>query len=151
MIYTIGYQRLTAEQLQTVVTKLGAMLIDCRAKPVSRRAGFGGRQLEARFKGRYIQAGHFLGGFEQTTEPGLQWLRDMAAQGNVILMCMEEAPGECHRHHLICGPHFPEATHIYQDELLTAESLQSAIDRDTDYEIIGSLEKSLGVKWTTTA
>jgi hypothetical protein len=35
---------------------------------------------------------------------------------------MEEAPGDCHRHHAICGPHFPAAVHIFRDEQFTAKN-----------------------------
>jgi len=41
---------------------------------------------------------------------------------------MEEAPGDCHRHLAICGPHFPEAIHIFRDEQFTARALQVALD-----------------------
>jgi hypothetical protein len=41
---------------------------------------------------------------------------------------MEEAPGDCHRHHAICGPHFPAAVHIFRDEQFTAKMLQDALD-----------------------
>lgn len=143
MIYTIGYQRLTADTLQAIVERLDARLIDCRLKPVSRKAGFGWRQLTARLGDRYIRAGDSLGGLGQTTPAGIKWLVGQAWGPNLVLMCMEEAPGECHRHHTICGPHFPEATHIYQDELVTAGELQRAIDTDTDYKVTGSLSDLL--------
>jgi hypothetical protein len=56
-----------------------------------------------------------------------------------LLLCAEEAPGDCHRHHDICGPHFPGAVHIFCDELFTAGALQEAIDAgpDADHETCG--------------
>jgi hypothetical protein len=39
---------------------------------------------------------------------------------------MEEAPGDCH--HAICGPHFPDAVHIFRDQQFTAKALQDALD-----------------------
>jgi hypothetical protein len=54
---------------------------------------------------------------------------------------MEEAPGDCHRHRDICGPHIPDAIHIFRDELVTSRALRAALDAgpDADYEIAGSL------------
>ena len=141
MILTIGYQRLSPERLREIITRLDARLIDCRNVPMSRRPGFSGRRLGELLGERYVQAGHFLGGRGHTTAEGIRWLRSQS--GNVVLMCMEEAPGDCHRHFDICGPQFPEAVHIYQDELFTARALQQAEDDDSDYEIIGSLTELL--------
>ena len=57
------------------------------------------------------------------------------------MLCAEEAPGDCHRHHDICGPHFPDAVHIFRDELFTAGALQEALNAgpDADYEICGDV------------
>lgn len=141
MIFTIGYQRLAPGRLREIVLRLDGRLIDCRNVPMSRRPGFSGRALTESLGERYIQAGHFLGGRGHTTAEGIRWLRSQS--GNVVLMCMEEAPGDCHRQFDICGPHFPQAVHIYQDELFTAAELLRAEDEDTDYEIIGSLTELL--------
>jgi hypothetical protein len=141
-IYTIGYARLKPRRLAEIATGLNATVIDCRVKPVSRIAGFGGRQLAEFLGARYEQRGDRLGGRGATTPAGIAELR--AERRNVILLCMEEAPGDCHRHVTICGPHFPDAIHIFRDELLTAAGLQAAIDTDSEYEIIGSLKARLG-------
>lgn len=143
-IFTIGYQRLTPGRLREIVTGLDATLMDCRHVPMSRKPGFSGKALREAFGPRYVAAGNDLGGRGYTTDAGIKALREASRDRNVLLLCMEEAPGECHRHFTICGPHFPEAVHIYQDELLTAAELERANREDTDYEISGSLEELLG-------
>jgi uncharacterized protein (DUF488 family) len=140
MLYTIGYQRLTPQRLAQFVDALQALLVDCRHKPSSRIAGFGRYQLEQRFGMRYAWRGSILGGSGNTTSEGFRYLREVSrGDGNLLLMCMEEAPGDCHRHHDICARHFPDAIHIFQDELFTARALQAAIDQGGDYEISGDV------------
>jgi hypothetical protein len=142
MIYTIGYQRLTPKRLGEFVDALDAVLIDCRTNPISRIPGFGHNQLEWQFGMRYAYRGRMLGGRGNTTPEGIDYLREMATHGNALLLCLEEAPGDCHRHHNICGPHFPDAVHIFRDELFTAGALQAALDAgpDADYEICGKVD-----------
>lgn len=137
MIYTIGYQLLTPAALAAIAARLDATVIDCRLKPVSRVPGFGGRQLAALLGSRYQQHGHHLGGYGHTTAEGIDFL--CRRQGCLLLLCMEEAPGDCHRHHAICAPHFPDALHIYRDEIFTAGELRRAIDDDDEYALVGSL------------
>jgi hypothetical protein len=62
MIYTIGYQRLPLERLREIAEKLDAILIYCRFKPVSRKPGFGRRQLETLLGTKYEWRGNELGG-----------------------------------------------------------------------------------------
>jgi hypothetical protein len=59
---------------------------------------------------------------------GIDRLRLDAERATLLLLCMEEAPGDCHRHHAICGLHFPAAVHIFRDEQFTAKTLQDALD-----------------------
>jgi hypothetical protein len=144
-IFTIGYARLRPRRLAEIATGLDATVIDCRVKPVSRIPGFGGRQLAQLLGARYEQRGDRLGGRGFTTAAGIAELRAERAEGRtVVLLCMEEHPKDCHRHLTICGPHFPEAVHIFRNELLTAAGLQAAIDADSDYPIVGSLKARLG-------
>jgi hypothetical protein len=140
MIYTIGYQR---SRLAQFVEALDAALIDCRHKPMSRIAGFSGWELARQFGHRYQPRGHELGGRGHTTPAGIDRLcAHSQERSTVLLLCMEEAPGDCHRHHDICGPHFPDAIQIFRDELFTAGALQAALDAgpDADYEICGKVE-----------
>lgn len=154
MIYTIGYQNLTPSRLQEIVTGLDAVLFDVRHVPRSRKAGFGGNQLQALLGERYVAQGEQLGGRGHVTKSGLcdvvQYQADFPGTGrarygspkHVILMCLEEAPGDCHRHSDICSAHFPDAIHIYQDELFTARALDTALQAgdDVEYDLCGSLD-----------
>lgn len=146
MIFSIGYAKLTPERLQEIVEGVRGILIDVRYKPISRKPGFGGRQLEERFGEMYLQVGNMLGGMGNVSQEGIEWLKKMSAEPkeHVILMCQEEAPGDCHRHRDICAPHFPDAVHIYQDQLLYASDLARAEQANLDeYDIIGDLEDLL--------
>jgi hypothetical protein len=141
-IYTIGYQRLAPSRLLHIAQQLDALVVDCRFKPVSRKPSFGGRQLSFLLGDRYTWKGNVLGGRlgggqSHTTPKGIQWIKDQ--KRNLILLCLEEAPGDCHRHHDICGPHFPDALHIFEDELFTANDLNSALAGDCDCDSSGLL------------
>jgi uncharacterized protein (DUF488 family) len=117
MIYTIGYQALTPGRLLGIVTHLDAILIDVRERPISRKPGFGFRQLEALFNTdctKYVTAGHYLGGRGNVSKAGIERLRkfDSFDAPNCVLMCMEHHPADCHRHRNITGPHFKRAEHL---------------------------------------
>lgn len=145
MIYTLGYQCLTPERLREIVLALDAVLLDCRAKPVSRIPGFGGRQLEALMRPhpgeakRYLPMGDMLGGFGQVTEGGIASLQlyddDLA---NCVLLCREEHPIDCHRHHAITGPHYPQAMHIYRDRLFFSRDLLRVQAGEIDFPDLAS-------------
>ena len=49
------------------------------------------------FGARYQQRGHELGGHGHTTVDGIDRLRLDAERATLLLLCMEEAPGDCHR------------------------------------------------------
>jgi hypothetical protein len=145
MIFTIGYQALVPEELARIATGLRAVVLDCRYKPVSRRPGFSGSQLRARLPERYRQEGHRLGGYGHTTADGIAFLRllDTVQQAhhlNILLLCQEEVPVDCHRHHAICVPHFPQALHIFEDELIEAREVERAYRAASEhYTVFGSL------------
>lgn len=131
-LYTIGYQAIPPERLLHIATTLNATVIDVRKVPVSRIKGYAKSHLQALLGHRYQARGHELGGIRNgvcnTTPDGIAHLRaDLAAGQNLILMCMEHAPGDCHRHQLICQPHFPDALHIFEGELIRAAELHRAL------------------------
>jgi len=146
LIFSIGYGGRndgldSPAQLHRMVVSLDATLIDCRSKPSSRKAGFGGRQLALLFNGRYEWHGAELGGMGRgVTERGLAWLRCQKAAGrNLVLMCMEAEPWICHRHHRI-AMRAPDlgVLHIYRSpgssiwDVFTAADVQAAIVADDD-------------------
>jgi hypothetical protein len=123
---------------------LDAVLIDCRHKPISRIAGFSGRELAKQFGHRYQQRGHELGG--RTTPEGIASVRALGIRGNALLLCLEEAPGDCHRHDDICGRALSGRGPIFRNELFNAGALQAALDAgpDADYETCGVVDDLIG-------
>jgi hypothetical protein len=139
VIFSIGYQRLTVAELARLAEQLDAVVWDVRGVPVSRKRGFGRRQLEAALGSRYEWHGATLGnkGAHAVT---LEGLAELAAEArHVILLCQEEAPGECHRHHQIALPLVAQGVHvmhIYRDEIIDAAELERAAVSDDDYDCV---------------
>jgi uncharacterized protein (DUF488 family) len=125
MIWTIGYQRLTLPMLAKIVVRLRCRLVDVRARPYSSKVGFSKPQLEEALGGQYIWKGDVLGGPKpkgRGVQPeGIRWLCRQA--GDLMLMCLEENPLDCHRHIHICQPHFPDALHLFRDVVFKASEL----------------------------
>jgi hypothetical protein len=113
---------------------LDADLFDVRSKPVSRKKGFGGRQLKTLLGDRYQWHGETMGGLPPgLTTAGIDTLK--AITRPAILMCLEEAPGACHRHIYIGATligHGIDIAHIYREVIFRASSLQWGIDNDSD-------------------
>lgn len=135
-IYTIGYARLTPVRLREIMDLLRiGELMDCRSSPRTRVRGFGNRQLAAFFgEQRYTWRGDKLGGrsaIDRASVCGIQWAAEDGER--VMLMCMEESPGDCHRHHAIAVPLInlgARVLHVYRNEVVDAIELQRAIDDD---------------------
>lgn len=145
-IYSIGYQKLhTPEYLDALTECLSADLYDIRSKPVSRKKGFGGNQLKALLGDRYQWHGRTLGGLPPgITAEGIATLK--AIEHPVIVMCLEHAPGSCHRHiHLATElfRHGIDIAHIYDEVIIRASDLQAAIEADTDQMPFNYLEQIL--------
>ena len=143
MIFTIGYQRLDNNRLMQVVGALNALLIDVRSNPQSRKPGFSQKALRETFGAAYLWLGDCLGGKTPVTEHGLSQLDvyENHPTHHCLLLCMEEAPGECHPHHAICGPHFPDAIHLFRDHGMTARELSQAFADDVEDYPIADLEE----------
>jgi uncharacterized protein (DUF488 family) len=125
-LYTIGYQKLTPRQLVAIARKVRAVVIDCRNRPISRRPGWSAgtlRPVLERAGVPYELHGDHLGGRGATTPAGIRFLRAALIDRNLLLLCVEENPEDCHRHVTICGPHFPEAVHIFRRKRIRAGEL----------------------------
>lgn len=143
-IFTVGYQQLTVAQLGNVISAVDAhMLVDVRSIPNSRKAGFNRRQLEAAFPRHYRWEGHHLGGMKPgkpgTTPAGLNWLAcTQDTSRRVLLLCVCQAPGNCHRHVLIAKQMISvygiDCRHIFQDHMVRASELDRSIRDDDDYK-----------------
>jgi hypothetical protein len=146
MIYTIGYECLSPIEFVRIVRKMHAVVIDGRFIRGRAKRGFGVLQLEAALGDQYEWHGNILGGFNNITRTGVTMLRNRQEHETLLLVCMEEAPGECHRHNGICHPHFPEAVHIFRDELILARDLQDSFsmpEETADYPLWGTLSDLL--------
>ncbi|MGM0454428.1 MAG: DUF488 family protein [Thermodesulfobacteriota bacterium] len=101
MIYTIGYQNITADQLIDHLRQNAVdVLIDVRSKPFSRKKAFNKRALEKRLSDAgiaYRWWGDKLGGFSTIHETAIRSLAAFASDKTVCLMCMEADPDQCHR------------------------------------------------------
>lgn len=137
MIYTIGYQQLAQPRLVEIVSHLGAVLIDVRSSPRSRKASFGGRQL-AEALGAVYEAAPHLGGRGEIADQAIAALASSAVRGRpLLLMCQEHAPAECHRHYEIALRLLPfgvDCQHICADEIVVASELQRSLDSGDGYE-----------------
>ncbi|MBS3733159.1 MAG: DUF488 domain-containing protein [Desulfobacterales bacterium] len=101
MLYTIGYQKITAEQLIDILAGYGVdTLVDVRSRPYTSKKGFHRRELEKTLPERgitYCWAGDRLGGFGRITETAIFELAGFVRDRTVCLMCMEADPDQCHR------------------------------------------------------
>jgi len=79
MLFSIGYQRMTADDIEALLKELQIdLLVDVRAKLVSRKPGFHHTTLTRRFGARFHWTGDVLGGpggGGVHTQAGLDWLR----------------------------------------------------------------------------
>lgn len=140
-LYTIGYQGRKPEGLLRLAEHLDVVIIDVRAVPHSRVAHWRRPALEKLLGARYLWRGDVLGGRYQgrggPTAEGFAWLRAELDRGRrMALMCMERAPGDCHRFGLITRGRFPEAQHVYLspagfDVVIGEEDFARYIDDET--------------------
>lgn len=136
MIYTVGYGRMESpDVLVRLARKLRADVVDVRGSRGRAKPGFGCRQLESFLPTKgigYVWHGDLLGG-RTLSQKGINRLVNLDEQSerSQLLLCSEEAPGECHRHKIAlkCG----EALHVYRNEVIDAHDLEEAIKHDVDY------------------
>ena len=101
MIYSIGYQKLTLDELKQILEQYNiSLLIDVRSVPYSRKPQFNRKRLEQVFgSDSYVWKGDILGGkYGPATEEGIDFLLQHDKQKNQILMCLETDPRDCHRY-----------------------------------------------------
>ena len=123
MIYTIGYQAITLKELLSTMKEKGIdLLVDVRSVPYSRlpeKYEFNRNRLSEALGKRYVWKGDFCGGKHgKAKEKCMLDLIDMERDKDIMLMCMESHPCDCHRfydiglrlllkgiesHHLISG------------------------------------------------
>ncbi len=99
MIYAIGYQRITVEQLESAMdARKVDLLVDVRSVPYSRKYAFNQKRLKGIFGTRYEWHGKLLGGkVGPAQEEGLTFLISESKSRILMIMCMEHSPCDCHR------------------------------------------------------
>ena len=149
-IFTIGHSNHDAETFLALLRQHRLeTLVDVRSAPYSRYAPHFSRRALSAFLGdagiRYVWAGSTLGG--RPDDPtcyrdgvvrkgnvdyramarqawyrqGVLQLMESAADGPIVVMCSEEDPRRCHRHHLIAHSlrdHGVSVLHIRRDGIL---------------------------------
>jgi uncharacterized protein (DUF488 family) len=129
-IFTIGHSNYDADTFLTLLRQHRLeTLVDVRSAPYSRYAPHFSRRALSAFLDdagiRYVWAGSTLGGRPDDPtcyrdgvvrkgnvdfhamarqawyKQGVQQLMESAADGPIVVMCSEEDPRRCHRHHLI--------------------------------------------------
>lgn len=137
---SIGYETLTPPRLTNIVTRFDLVVVDVRSAPSGRvRRGFSRADLQTLFADRYVWLGDVLGGRRPIQPVGLETIRRMdGAPREVLLLCQEHAPWDCHRHTAIATALLPEldVAHIMDDDVMMASSVQSAIVRAGESESI---------------
>lgn len=105
MLYSIGYQKITVDQLLEILKKHNIeFLLDVRSKPYSRKYQFNKKALTAILKKHsisYTWAGETLGGFTKIRGSAIRRLSKWQSNKTACLMCMEADPEQCHRHYEI--------------------------------------------------
>ncbi|MBW3633994.1 MAG: DUF488 domain-containing protein [Chloroflexi bacterium] len=129
-IFTIGHSNHDAETFLALLRQYQLeILVDVRSAPYSRYAPHFSRRVLSAFLDdagiRYVWAGSTLGGRpddptcyrdgvvrkgnvdyramsrQASYKQGVQQLMESAVDGPIVVMCSEEDPRRCHRHHLL--------------------------------------------------
>ncbi len=132
MIYSIGYHKKSLTIIDRLMrAKNISILIDVRSRPYSKfNQDFNQDCLQRELTDRYSWQGDKLGGFQSNriSDEDLNRLIQLAHRCNIMLMCMESNPRQCHRYHKIAKNLLPkniDMTHIIdQDEILTSILVQ---------------------------
>ena len=109
-VYTLGYGGRKFEDFIGLLKGFGIkQLVDVRAFPTSKYAGFNREELENSLPSHGISyvwlkelGGYRKGGYEEFTKKeefreGLQTLEKLAEREKTVVMCLETHPSGCHR------------------------------------------------------
>ncbi len=106
MIYTIGYQRITMEKLIEIIGDNSVdLVVDVRSHPYSRnpdKQEFNKNRMSKQLEEEYLWLGDLCGGKtgRPVTEKCVEKIYEDLHYGrgfNLMLMCMENHPCDCHR------------------------------------------------------
>lgn len=157
-IFTIGHSNNKANDFMSLLDKYQIdMVVDVRTNPHSRYRHFNRDRIKIRLESAgiaYLYLGDRLGGHPRedsfyldsrviyerlASSPrfrrGIKRVVEAAAKNNVVIMCVEHDPGECHRHPLLasalqdCGM---QVLHIQRDgSILDATEMPE----ETDFQL----------------
>ena len=133
MIYAIGYQKLTLQELLAVMEKKAIeLLVDIRSVPLSRNPQFNRRSLERALQNRYLWKGDVLGGkWGPASEAGLLFLIKEDRTARLLIMCMEFCPCDCHRLYDVSRRLLAKGVdvkHLYMGAELTTKEMEAKCD-----------------------
>ena len=120
-IYTVGHSDLNFMRFISIIQGNNINhVIDIRSIPYSRRASWSNKsrfaELLRPFRVRYTYLGHKLGGKKQNIEKyskqqgvtpqaiydeAIQILLQLSLRDNLVLLCAESDPANCHRQHIV--------------------------------------------------
>ncbi len=101
MIYSIGHGKTTPDNVARIMRDLDIKtLVDVRSKPFSKWQPAFNRDALRRLLGEAYLWRPDLGGLKGNviSEESLDWLACFGESQNIIIMCSESNPQECHRH-----------------------------------------------------
>jgi hypothetical protein len=144
MIFTIGYEKLNRDEFASIVAALSPkghtmMLIDVRKIPNNRFSrntpnSFSGKSLVDEFEGRYEEHRELGGDHIVCSPESVEFLRqyDTHDTTHCLLICKEENPGACHRHHSITAHYFPDSFHIFRGYAVWEADFDDQVERGID-------------------
>ena len=139
MIYSIGYERLDPAELLRLANRLDATVVDVRGSHRRTRAGYSEQAMRALLGERYDWRPTTLGnaGGNHVQASGLEAL--YMDPGNAILLCVEEAAGDCHRYSEIAVPlleqYGEDVRHIYRGQVARTSAMLRAYAENTPCEM----------------
>lgn len=161
IVWTVGYGKMYPADLKTLAESLDAVVVDIRGRPISRRPGFGRRQLEELLGDRYQWRGDHMGGIYHLPNARDLWpaasrrlvadmvdgylgWRSPGTAKDPILLCQCHAPGQCHRH-MVAVELLKQApivtdtpikvVHIFERESFEATELARSISENDEYDM----------------
>jgi uncharacterized protein (DUF488 family) len=130
MIYTIGYQNTSMDELKHIMKdKAIDLLVDVRSVPYSRnpmKKDFNKERLIELLGKKYVWMGNICGGREGPVKPACFTALERLFAKNLLLMCMENHPCDCHRFHSIAitlDQNGVEVIHLFDGLEKTTEDL----------------------------
>lgn len=120
-IYTVGHSNLSFMRFLSLIQAYDIThIIDIRSIPYSRHAPWSNKSRQSEllrpFRIRYTYLGHKLGGKKQKIEDiskqqgvtpeeiykkGIQILLQLSQRRNLVLLCAESDPANCHRQNIV--------------------------------------------------